>query len=63
MHADTVLETRFNNFYGAKFARDARERPIDWVIDSTGHGWYELRRVAGFDIPTSRPKSNHAKSE
>jgi len=34
-------------YYEAKFAREAKERPLDWVILPAGRGRVQLIRVRG----------------
>lgn len=34
------------NYYEAKFAREAKERPADWLIVEGSRGFFKLLRVA-----------------
>lgn len=34
------------NYYEAKFAREAKERPTDWLIVASSRGFFKLVQVA-----------------
>lgn len=34
------------NYYEAKFAREAKERPADWLIIEGSRGFFKLIKVA-----------------
>lgn len=36
---------RFPNYYSAKFARQQKEKPTDWLILSDGPGWFKLVNI------------------
>lgn len=42
------MQKVFKSYYAAKAAREARERPTDWVI-MTERGMYELVQISGFE--------------
>lgn len=44
----SVSRNRFVSYYGAKFEREARAKPIHWIIVPDG-SWFELKQVGGFD--------------
>ena len=37
----------YSNYYSAKFARQKKERPKDWVIYSSSRKKWELRKIGG----------------
>ena len=44
------------NYYDAKFAREAKERPVDWIIIPTGYMRYRLVNIGApreYDAPVA----------
>jgi len=39
------MKNKFDTYYGAKFARDAKENPCHWLIIPDGGIWFKLIHI------------------